>query len=164
MDECRKHIREIIYDRKKNYDASYIKWNINFPNYFRQIERVKKTSATLIASIEEELTNIDKHFSAMDQCLTDLYASYIGASVPPPEPRSCVEFVTEVRKTKACGIAIAQGLQQMNTHVFERLLDGSFLLAVDRSYPEKDAVRLSAEITKCCANDTTSECQPTSSK
>jgi hypothetical protein len=158
--ECRKHIRELVYDRKKTYDASYIRWNVNFPNYFRQIERVKNTSVILFEDIEEELKKIDQNsFKAMDGCLTNLHASYIENGEPPQEPGSCNGFVTEARRIKACGIAIAQGLQRMNMHVFERLLDDDFLFPGDRSYPEKEAVELSGEITKCCAQSTSAECQ-----
>jgi hypothetical protein len=129
--ECQRQLHDLIYERKKNYDASYLAWNTNYSDYLFNIaqiftiaqmaDRKQPESYSQLKDIISNLTT--STLKQMDACLSDLYKEYQRSSgtLPVAEGVNCARFDTDKNKVRSCGVVLAEKLHSIVTVVFNTL-------------------------------------------
>jgi hypothetical protein len=131
-DECQRQLHDLIYERKKNYDASYLSWNTNYSDYLFNIaqiftiaqmaDRKQPESYSQLKDIISNLTT--STLKRMDSCLSYLYKEYQrSGTLPVAEGNevNCAGFDTDKNKVRTCGVVLAEKLHSIVTVVFNTL-------------------------------------------
>jgi hypothetical protein len=123
---CQRQIQDLIYERKKNYDAAYLSWNANYPDYIFNIGQImEREQPGTYPQLKNVVFDLSKStLKRMDSCLSRLYSGYQRSGRLPVDDSNeadCASFEVDKDSVRNCGVVLAEELHALVTVVFNKL-------------------------------------------